>query len=132
MKKGKKPGEFLKQKRSHKQRQHNQDMIKQLRNGDIFQAELFALNQDGMCKVIVEALPLDTSTLSTTGGTIVCLAGSKHKNLHIADIYAKDNGGRCRCNIRNKDLTSVTLNWEDVFGVVLSIEQLKEETINEN
>lgn len=126
MKKGKKPGEFLKQKRSNKQKQHNQDMITKLRNGDIFQAEMFALGADGMFKVLVEAPPIDIQKLSDYGPPkqIVCLAGGKHKNLHIADMYTKDNGGRCRCTLHNG--TNVTLEWEDVFGVVLKMERLED------
>jgi|GEM_PF-6141683 hypothetical protein len=125
MKKGKKPGEFLKQKRSHKQRQHNQDMIAQLRNGDIFQAEMFALGSNGMVKVLVEAPPLNIQELADPPSrTIVCLAGGKHKNLHLADMYTKDNGGRCRVNLHNG--ASAVLEWENVFGVVLSVEQLEE------
>jgi len=125
MKKGKKPGEFLKQKRSHKQRQHNQDMITKLRNGDIFQAEMFALGDDGMCKVLVEALPIDLNKLAYGPSTkIVCLAGGKHKNLHIAETCPKDNGGRCSVTLHNG--ASAFLEWEDVFGVVLKMERLED------
>jgi len=125
MKKGKKPGEFLRQKRSHKQRQHNQDMITKLRNGDIFQAEMFALGSDGMFKVLVEAPPLNIQELAEPPSrTIVCLAGGRHKNLHLAHMYPKDNGGRCRVTLHNG--ANATLEWEDVFGVVLSMERLED------
>jgi hypothetical protein len=101
-------------------------MITKLRNGDLFQAEMFALGTDGMFKVLVEAPPLNIKELADCGPArqIICLAGGRHKNLHIADMYPKDNGGRCRCILHNG--ACVTLEWEDVFGVVLKMERLED------
>jgi hypothetical protein len=125
MKKGKKPGEFLAQKRSHKQRQQNQDTISKLKAGEIFQGELYALNQNGMCRVIVEATPNDSNELIRFSRPIVCLAGGTHKNLHVADTLPNHGSNRCKCQLRNDSKSIVTLDLSNVFGIVLQVEELE-------
>lgn len=50
----KKPGEFQKSKKKHKNIQHNRDQLKLLKEEKIEQAELFILDPDAFKKVTIE------------------------------------------------------------------------------
>jgi hypothetical protein len=72
-------------------------------------------------------LPKNLSVLTDGGGQIVCLAGKgKTRNIRLAEVYAKSNkDGRCRVSFCNREGTSCVLDWENVFGVVLKVEELE-------
>ena len=123
--KGKKIGEFKKQRESHLRRTHNQTIITQMIKGDICRGDLYALGPKGMCKCFVEAMPPEPWK-TPLYGQVVCLVGKGHKNLHIATINPKDCGDRCQVNLENNNNSNVFVDWDKVFGLIVSIEELED------
>ena len=123
--KGKKPGVFKKQRISNLRRAHNQRIISLMKEFEICRGDLYALGPKGMCKCFVEALPAEPWH-SYIEGIVVCLAGGKHKSLRLATVLPKDCGSRCKVMLHNNNLSSCFVEWDKVFGLVVSVEELED------
>lgn len=87
MKKGKKPGEFLKTKIRNKNIQKNFELLRQLQNEEISEAEILVQTESGYKKVIVEKIKAEPPL----GSRIIYLADKgRGRKIRMGTAIDKD------------------------------------------